>query len=420
MKIFKFGGASVKDANSVKNIAKIVQEYGGNDLIIIISAMGKMTNAFEWLINSYCYNTSKIKLALNEIVDFHNNILWELFPDRKHEIYVEINELLFQMEDVINKKYTQNKDDYDRTYDSLIGFGELISTKIISAYLQCNNINNNWLDVRKQIKTNSDFRQAKVNWETTKANISGLEKNNIYITQGFIASNSANEMTSLGREGSDFSASIFGFCTNAESVTIWKDVPGVLNADPKHYPNAKKIDKMSYREAIELSYYGATVIHPKTIKPLENKLIPLYVKSFLNPENEGTVIQKSTENDTLLPSYIFVENQILFSISPKDFSFIAEENISSIFETLAKFKIKVNLIQNSALSFSVCFQNNKKKVTQLLSLFSKDYEVKYNENLILLTIRHYSENTINEIINDREVLLEQKTRSSARFVISNS
>ena len=282
MKIFKFGGASIKDSKSVKNIAEIVLKYGGNDVIIIVSAMGKMTNAFEWLINAYCSNSSKIKNSLNEIVDFHNKILWELFPDKKHKVYIEINELLFQMEDILNVKYNPKKQSYDQVYDSLVGYAELISTKIIHAYLSSQNIDNKWLDVRNYIKTSSDYRQAKVNWETTKTNIDRLEKNNVYITQGFIGSDKENIMTTLGREGSDFSASIFGYCTNAKSVTIWKDVAGVLNADPKYYPNAQKIDKMSYREALELSYYGATVIHPKTIKPLENKLIPLFVKSFLN------------------------------------------------------------------------------------------------------------------------------------------
>ena len=423
MKIFKFGGASVKDANSVKNIAKIVSEYGGNGLVIIVSAMGKMTNSFEWLINSYCYENTKSakkgkKDSLNEIVDFHNNILWELFPNRKHKIYVEINELLFQMEDIMAKPFDARKKEYDQVYDSLVGYAELISTKIINAYLLDQAIENEWLDAREYVKTNSDFRQVKVNWEETGTKISALDKNKTYITQGFIGSNLVNEMTTLGREGSDFSAAIFGFCTNAENVTIWKDVAGVLNADPKYYPNAKKIDKMSYREAIELSYYGATVIHPKTIKPLENKQIPLLVKSFLNPKESGTIIQKSMEYDTFLPSYIFVENQILFSISPKDFSFIAEENISYIFEQLAKFKIKVNLIQNSALSFSVCFLNEKEKVSKLFQILKQNFRIKYNEDLTLLTIRHYSEETITEIINDRKVVLEQKNRTSVRLVIS--
>ncbi|MGB1041588.1 MAG: aspartate kinase, partial [Flavobacteriales bacterium] len=327
MKVFKFGGASVKDANSVKNIAKILTNHSDEKLIVIISAMGKMTNGFEWLINSFCYNKSKVKESLNAIVDFHNHILWELFPDKSHKVYLAVNELFYQIEELLEKDYNGF---YDETYDSFVGYGELISTTIISHYLNSQKINNQWIDARKVIKTNSDYRQAKVNWEKTQSNIQELNSS-LIISQGFIGSNQSNEMTTLGREGSDFSAAIFGYCTHAESVTIWKDVAGVLNADPKQFPDATKIDKLSYREAIELSYYGATIIHPKTIKPLENKEIPLYVKSFLNPSEEGTVVQKLREFDGLKPSYIFIKDQILVSISPKDFSFIAEDNMSFIF-----------------------------------------------------------------------------------------
>ncbi len=414
MKVFKFGGASVKDAESLKNIANILANYQDDKLIVVVSAMGKMTNAFEWLINSYCYSPNKVRQSLNEIVDFHNKILWELFPDKGHQVYVAVNELLFQLEEVLDKSYSN---DYDQAYDSLVGFGELISTTIISHYLNSTGVNNDWLDVRKVIKTNSDFRQAKVNWEETQANINKLNDSKIIISQGFIGSDSEGSTTTLGREGSDFSAAIFGYCTNAQSVTIWKDVAGVLNADPKHFPNATKIDKMSYKEAIELSYYGASVIHPKTIKPLENKLIPLYVKSFLNPENEGTVVQKSTSYDKLLPSYIFIEDQILVSISPKDFSFIAEDNMSFIFAKLAEAKIKVNLIQNSALSFSVCFKNEKKKVESLFNALENSFEVKYNDKVTILTIRHFTEEILDKMTVDKTVFIEQKSRNSARFVL---
>ena len=413
MKVFKFGGASVKDADSVRNLGKILNSFSDEKLIVIISAMGKMTNRFEWLINSYCYNKSKVKESLNDIVDYHNTILWNLFPDKSHKVYVEVNELLFQIEELLAKDYSQY---YDETYDSIVGYGELISTTIVSNYLDSQGINNQWIDARKVIKTNSDYRQAKVNWEETQSNIQELNSS-LIISQGFIGSNQSNEMTTLGREGSDFSASIFGYCCNAESVTIWKDVDGVLNADPKHYSDAVKIDKMSYREAIELSYYGATVIHPKTLKPLENKLIPLYVKSFLNPVNEGTVIQKSESHDALLPSYIFIEDQILVSISPKDFSFIAEENLSFIFAKLAENKIKVNLTQNSALSFSVCFKNEEKKVEKLFATLKNSFEVKYNDKVTILTIRHYTEEIVEKMTVGRTVFIEQKSRNSARFVI---
>lgn len=414
MKVFKFGGASVKDAESVRNIGEILSQFSEDKLVVVISAMGKMTNAFEWLINSYCYSPKKIKLALNEIVDFHNRILWDLFPNKGHKVYIEINELFYQLEEKLEEKFIKN---YDKAYDNLVGYGELLSTTIISNYLNKTGVENTWKDARKLIKTNSDFRQAKVNWEESQIKINELKDEAIVVTQGFIGSDTNLNMITLGREGSDFSAAIFGFCLDAESVTIWKDVPGVLNADPKYYPEATKIDKMSYREAIELSYYGATVIHPKTIKPLENKEIPLYVKSFINPKEEGTVVQKLTEFDALLPSYIFIEDQILVSISPKDFSFIAEDNMSFIFGELSKAKLKVNLVQNSALSLSLCFKNEEEKVTQFFDSIKKSFLVKYNENVTLLTIRHYSDAVIANMTKDKQIYLEQKSRNTARFIL---
>jgi len=414
MKVFKFGGASVKDADSVRNLARIIESHKTEKLIVVVSAMGKMTNAFEWLIHSFCYQSSATKESLDHIVDFHNTILWDLFPDKKEKVYVAINELFHQLQEVLEKRrYT----DYDQTYDSIIGFGELLSTTIVSHFLLKESISNCWLDARSLIKTNSDFRQATVNWAETEKNIQANLNHSIIVSQGFIGSDKNGNMTSLGREGSDFTAAIFGYCAKAESVTIWKDVEGVLNADPKHFPEASKIDKMSYREAIELSYYGATVIHPKTIKPLENKLIPLHVKSFIHPEKEGTVVQKSMEFDALLPSYIFIENQILVSISPKDFSFIAEDNLSFIFAKLAEAKIKVNLIQNSALSFSVCFENSTNKVEHLFSLLKGTFDVRYNDEATLLTIRHYNEKVLTKMTANKTILLEQKSRNSARFVL---
>ncbi|MDB4088140.1 aspartate kinase [Flavobacteriales bacterium] len=414
MKVFKFGGASIKDAESVRNIGKILSSQSNEKLIVVASAMGKMTNAFEWLINSYCYSQDKLKESLNDIVDFHNNILWELFPEKSHKVYVEINELLFQLEDILEKPYNSY---YDETYDSLVGFGELISTTIISNYLNSVGVENDWLDARKVIQTNSDYREAKIDWETTEELISKANYNSVTVSQGFIGSDSSGNMTTLGREGSDFSAAIFGYCLNVESVTIWKDVAGVLNADPKHFPEATKIDKMSYREAIELSYYGATVIHPKTIKPLENKEISLYVNSFLNPDGEGTVVQKLTTFDALKPSYIFIEDQILVSISPKDFSFIAEDNMSFIFGELSKAKLKVNLVQNSALNLSLCFENDDKKVKQFFESIKGSFIVKYNENVTLLTIRHYSDEVVENMTKDKQIYLEQKSRNTARFIL---
>lgn len=415
MKVFKFGGASVKSAEAVKNIGNILSNYQNEHLVIVISAMGKMTNAFEWLINSYCYSKDSVQAALSDIIDYHNNILWELFPDKSHTIYNEINEFYSQIEELLKNDY---KKDYDKTYDSFIGFGELISTRIVAAYLQEIEINNTWLDARELVKTDNNFREGIINWELTQSKIAmSCREKSFYITQGFIGADDADNMVSLGREGSDFSAAIFAYSLNADSVTIWKDVPGMLNADPKFYPEAEILSKISYHEAIELSYYGASVIHPKTLKPLQNKKIPLYVKSFLKPTGEGSAIQESTKYDTVLPSFIFMEGQILLSVSPRDFSFIAEGNIGSIFKKIADLGIKVNLIQNSALSFSLCIKNDERKVPKLIEELNKEYKVLFNDNVTLFTIRHYDDLTIQKVIGESKILLEQRTRNTARFVL---
>ncbi len=414
MKVFKFGGASVKSADAVKNVSLILKKYKEEDVVVIVSAMGKMTNAFEHLINSYCYAKDEVKPALNNIIDFHNEILWDLFPNRSHQVYVLVNELVSQIEDLLEKDIDER---FDKSYDTFIGYGELLSTTIIAQYLTEQGIEVNWIDARNLVKTNSDYRQATIQWDKTKEVISASCTKGIYISQGFIGGNNHNEMTSLGREGSDFTAAIFAYCLDAESVTIWKDVPGMLNADPKYYPNAKKLEKISYREAIELSYYGASVIHPKTIKPLQNKDIPLYVKSFLNPIESGSVIQQSDKFDTILPSFIFIKDQILLSITPRDFSFIAEGNISEIFKLIADSGIKVNLMQNSALNFSICIKNDERKVTKLIADLAKNFKVLYNEHVTLFTVRHYTEDTIKEVVGVKKVLLEQRTRQTARFIL---
>lgn len=415
MLVFKFGGASVKNAEAVKNVASIIRKYENNSSVIVVSAMGKTTNAMELLINSYCYAKSEVKHALATIVDYHNEILWDLFSNKSNQVYVAVNELFSQIEDLLEKDYCG---EFDKTYDQFIGYGELISTTIISFYLKETGLSNKWLDARSIIKTNNTFRSAEVNWENTSNLIKeACKSDTIFVTQGFISSNSLNETTSLGREGSDFTGAIFAYCLDADSLTIWKDVPGMLNADPRYYPNAKKLAKISYKEAIELSYYGASVIHPKTIKPLQNKNIPLYIDSFLNPDERGTVIQASSEFDTVLPSYIFTKNQVLLSISPRDFSFIAEGSISHIFKLIAQQGIKVNLMQNSALNFSVCVPNDERKVKVLIDELNKDFKVFYNEDITLFTIRHYNQQTIDNVIGDQKILLEQRTRHTARFAL---
>lgn len=420
MIIYKFGGASVKNAEAIKNIANIIQASNNEKLVVVVSAMGKMTNAFEWLVNAYCYNKELVKNCLNEIVDFHNEIIWELFPDRSHKIYVEINEFFEQIEDILEKESYENH--YNLAYDQLVCYGELISTTIVSNYLSEVEINNTWIDAREIVKANDHYREAKINWEETNAAINNTFSfvKNIAITQGFIGSNNKGYSVTLGREGSDFTAAILGYCLEAKSVTIWKDVPGVLNADPKFYPEAKKLDEISYHEAIELSFYGASVIHPKTIKPLQNKQIPLYVKSFVNPTEQGTIIQQSGENDSILPSLIFMKNQILISISPRDFSFIVEENLSLIFKELSLCRIRVNLMQNSALSFSVCVNYDEQKIPKFLEMIKENFKVLYNKNVELITIRHYDNETIEKATGEKKVLVQQKSRNTVRYVVENN
>lgn len=417
--VFKFGGASVKNADAVRNVAKVIGLHHDQRLIIVISAMGKTTNAFELLLNAMYHNTSMVKECWQEIVDYHNDILRDLFPDFSHDIYTHFSEWQSETESVIEN--TELKD-YDFDYDQLVGRGELISTRVVCEYLKSSGFNAIWVDARQLIKTDSTYREAKVDWEATEQSVH--KKLNelgerLVITQGFIGSDDHRNSTTLGREGSDFTAAILAYSSDAESMTIWKDVPGVLNADPKWFDNTIKLDKISYLEAIELAYYGASIIHPKTIKPLENKKIPLYAKSFLNPEKSGTVIQESRDYDRLIPSFIFKVDQILISIIPKDFSFIIEENLEHIFSVFARRRVKVRLMQNSALNFSVCADMDDQKIPGLLEELKVDYNLKYNENLELVTIRHFDEPTISRVTVNKEILVDQRTRQTVRMVMKN-
>jgi len=418
MKVFKFGGASVKDASAVKNAGEILKQFDGERLIVVISAMGKTTNGLEKVVNA-CYNkTGDALLILEEIKSFHEKIMSELFENEQHEVYQKVNNLFVEIEWVIEDEPRG----YDFIYDQIVSFGELISTTIVSSWLNENGINNSWLDIRDCLLTDNNYREAKVDWKQSEVlfneKVSGLLKtNSIIITQGFIGNTSENFTTTLGREGSDYTAAIIAHIMNAESVTIWKDVPGVLNADPKFFNDAQKLEQLSYLDAIELAYYGASVIHPKTIKPLENKNIPLHVRSFLQPAAKGTTIGKDLQTKPLVPSFIFKTNQVLISIAAKDFSFIAEENLSSIFGTFAEIGIKLNLMQNSAISFSVCIDDDQFKVPKLIERLKEDYRVRYNSDLQLYTIRHYYPSTIETLSAGRDILLEQRSRNTAQLVM---
>lgn len=419
MKVFKFGGASVKDAQGVRNVSKILSLYKGQKLGVVISAMGKTTNAMEGIVQAlWDRNQSLFVERVNERRQFHLGIIEELFSNTK-AITHEIEEIFHYL---IESYESSLPDNYDFEYDQIVSIGEILSTKIITAYLDHSGHNVQWADARKLVRTNNKYREGEVNWSKTESLfnsnfISMFENADTLITQGFVGHTSEGLTTTLGREGSDFSAGIMAFCCNAESVTIWKDVPGMLNADPKYFDNTIKLDKISFREAIELSYYGASVIHPKTIKPLQNKGIPLYVKSFVDPTSEGTVIQSEMDSDHLTPSFIFKHNQALFSITPKDFSFIVEKNLSDIFERLALANAKINVMQNSALNFNILLDEDKIDVQEILAVFKDSYDVRYNGGLELVTIRHYDEPTLDLVTRNKEVLLEQKTRQTARLVV---
>ena len=422
MKVFKFGGASVKDASAIRNVSKIMSLFPDEEILVVLSAIGKTTNKLEEIHQAY-QSMDKLTFlkSIAELEKFHVDLLNELFKTNSNPIYNKIEVVFNKLKAKFNLPYSQN---FSLEYDQIVSLGEVLSSYILSAYLSENNFSAMWIDARELIQTDNNFQEANVDWKKTEIAISKkilpeIKENKLLITQGFIGATADGESTTLGREGSDYSAAIFAYCCNAESVTIWKDVPGMLNADPKYFENTKKLDKISYKEALELSYYGASVIHPKTIKPLQNKGIPLYVKSFLEPLNEGTIIHANKENDKLIASFIVKHNQVLFSFTPNDFSFIVEENLSTLFKGLSACSAKINLMQNSALSFSILLDELKINKEKILEYFKKEYTIKYNEGLELITIRHYDEHIISEMTKGKVILVEQKTRETARFVVKN-
>jgi len=415
LKVFKFGGASVKDADGVRNLKKILQIYKGESVLVVISAMGKMTNQLEKLLDSWYFTPESLQRNFETVKNFHLDIASQL-ENNTGEITAVLTPILNRLLEILSGPHSNH---YDKDYDDIVSFGEYLSTKLISTYLNLNGFDNVFACALNLVKTDDTFREGKVNWEETEKAICEFvakHPNKTIITQGFIGGTSNGEVTTLGREGSDFSAAIFAYCLNAQEVTIWKDVAGLLNADPKFYPDAVKLDTISYQEAIELAYYGATIIHPKTIKPLQNKNIPLLVKSFLSPTNEGSMIGHG-EPPEKIPSYIFKTEQILLSIFPKDFSFIAADNLTKIFSYISKNKLKINLMQNSAVSFTICIDNKPNRFANLLKDLEEEFSVKYNMNKKLITIRHYTPESIEKVIGSQPVILEQKSRVTLQVVI---
>lgn len=414
MKIFKFGGASIKDVEGVKNLAKVVQQQGSENTLVVISAMGKMTNAFEEVIDAYFYKSDTLQKKRTQVESYHKKMMDDLF-EKDNEIYRQVDTLFEELDWFLNRNTSQR---YNYVYDQIICFGELLSTRIVSAYLKTVQLENNWLDVRNYIKTDSNYRDAKVNWTLTQQIITKkVATHQLNVTQGFLAGNDTENTTTLGREGSDYTAGIFAYCLNGESVTIWKDVAGVLNADPRVFDETTLLEQISYEEAIEMAFYGASVIHPKTIQPLQNKEIPLYVKSFLNPTAPGTKVSKGATLVPYIPCFIVKKNQVFVSISTNDFSFMVENNLSYIFKKLHDYKLKVNLIQNSAISFSVCVDNKFGNFDAFYTALTNEFKIEFQKEVDVYTIRHFNAETKDTITKFGQTLLSQTNKETIQIVL---
>lgn len=417
MLVFKFGGASVKDAAGIINLSQIVKKFEGQQLLIVVSAMGKTTNALEKLTRAFVDGSDEMDAIFEEIKAYNYNIISKLF-EPSHPVFNDVANTFVEIDWVMEE---EPHDNYDFVYDQIVSIGELVSTRIVAAYLNQSGIKTQWLDARSYVHTDNNYREGNVDWLKTKASIQSdipkfLEKG-IALTQGFLGGTSENFTTTLGREGSDYTASIFASCLQAESVTTWKDVPGILNADPKFFNDTVKFDLLPYSEAIEMTFYGASVIHPKTIKPLQNANIPLLVKSFNDPDAPGTRIQGTEMPVFEKPVIILKQNQVLLSISAKDYSFISEDHLKEIFGLFAQHQVKINIMQTSALSFSVCFDLKPERFEKLLAGLSPNFKVRYNDGITLITVRHYKLGNLRELVADKTVLLEQVSRITAQMVI---
>lgn len=418
MKVFKFGGASIKDAASIRNVVKIIQKYGTDHPLIVISASGKTTNALEKVVKSYVEQSDEMKTALNLVKKHHQQLLEELFDDAKdHPIFDEISDLFIDVEWILEE---EPQDEYDYLYDQIVSTGELLSTKIVAAFLNKEGVKTNWLDVRDCILTDNTYRDANVDWEATETRIQNkvpkLRETGIVLTQGFLGVTTENFTTTLGREGSDYTAAIFSYCLEAESMSIWKDVPGVLTGDPRVFDDVVLMEKISYQEAIEMTYYGAQVIHPKTLRPLQNKQIPMYVRSFVNPEGVGTVVSSEKIQD--YPAVIVLKsNQAMLKIVSKSFYFVDEARFSKLFDAFSRHRIKVNLTQNTALAFSVCINNDKRKLDDLLKELGEEYKLEVIPNLKLITVRHTTPVMLDRFAKGRKLYLEERIRNTTQLVM---
>ena len=413
MKIFKFGGASVKDADGVRNLGEVLRQTGHEDIFLVVSAMGKTTNAMEAVVESYFKEGTRFSESLDPVESFHFEIAQELFEEG-HPVFDRLQTLFEEVRGFLRWIRSPK---YAFVYDQVVGYGELLSTTVVSHYLQSQGIENEWLDVRQLIKTDRNYRDAGVHWESTQERIKErVLPGRLYITQGFLGSDENNFTTTLGREGSDYTAAILGYCLNAESVTIWKDVPGVLNADPRYFDDTVLLEEVSYREAIELAFYGASVIHPKTLQPLQQKEIPLYVRSFIQPEGAGTAVGRGKKILPEIPCFIVKKEQVLLQLSTKDFSFMAEDHLSNLFDLLHQHRLKTDMIQNSAISFSVCLDNRFNGLKGLLEDLEKQFKVNCYKGVDLFTIRHFTESAVDKIKQGKQIILEQRNGKTVQLV----
>lgn len=419
LKVFKFGGSSVRDAANVKNSASIIASFKNQPLLIVVSAMGKTTNALEEVVGAHAAKNGKALEILNAIKEQHDQIMSGLF-EPGDEVYAAVNDQFVSVEWVLEEEPHPN---YDYMYDQIVCVGELVSSLILAAWLNRIGLKTAWLDARDVILTDDIYREGWVQWDETVERAKAkalplLEKGNLVVTQGFIGSTRENATTTLGREGSDYTAAIFSFCLGAQEMTIWKDVPGVLTADPRLFENVEKLDRLSYREAIEMTYYGAKVIHPKTIKPLQNKNIPLRVRSFIDPKGEGTLISGDVEDN--YPPMVAVErHQALVYISTRDFSFVAEHHMSVLFSHIADLRLQVNMMQNTAISFAVCVNDIDDKVERFAQTIQKDFKVLIDRNLELITVRHSQPAVLENLRKGKILLMEERTKDTVQMVVKN-
>lgn len=418
MKVFKFGGASVKNADAIRNVTNILKDYQSEELVIVISAFGKMTNALEAVINAYFHQQADLAEKFAFVKNYHLDVMHDLF-DKNHAVFTKVESWFNKIDAYLNQPIT---DSYDCVYDQLVSRGELLSTTIVQQYLAENGLASNWVDARQLIRTDDTYREGKVDWDITpqqfKDVVTPLLSQGFVVTQGFIGNNEKGETVTLGREGSDYTAAIAAYCLDAENMTVWKDVPGILTADPRLFKNVTKLDRLSFREAIEMTYYGAKVIHPKTIKPLQNKSIPLMVKSFINPAGEGTMISENLES--AYPPVVVVEkNQALIQVSRKDFSFVDEESLSKLFHLFAQHRVKVNMMQNTAIGFSICINNIPERVSGLMQDLRQYYKVFKDDNVELITVRHYHENILEQLKHGKMLLLEERLPDTSKMILKN-